>query len=284
MYSFKRKQLLILSILIVTMALVGGCTTKKENSTQKNSVVKTGNIKIQYLGHSAFVFTSSAGITIGTDFWTKNAFTYAEDVPNDLGFTANDSKLTRLLISHNHDDHDYVPFKVKVINGNENGVVKDNPALEEISDVKIGRFKSEHFLESWNEGMMQNAVFAIDMDGIKIVHMGDAHGTMADKTALEELKKKIGNIDILLMPIGSPDNAAVDYSTLKTTLQVMDPKVTIPIHYWKVADKEQFLSNTIKDGYKVEKLDTNTKVITIKDFKDQAPKTIWSLAAGKYSK
>jgi hypothetical protein len=28
--------------------------------------------------------------------------------------------------------------------------------------------------------------------------MGDAHSTMADKAALEELKNKIGNIDILL--------------------------------------------------------------------------------------
>jgi hypothetical protein len=75
----------------------------------------------------------------------------------------------------------------------------------------------------------------------------------------------------------------MEYETLETTMQVMDSKVTIQIHYWKVSDKEQFLSNAEKDGYTVERMKSNTKVINIKDFQNQKSKTIWCLTGGKYS-
>jgi L-ascorbate metabolism protein UlaG (beta-lactamase superfamily) len=269
-FGFLGAILLIVIIVYTTMQL-----------THANA--KSTSVKLQYLGHSAFIFTSSDGTNIGIDFWRQGAFPYAEDVPKTFGVTSKDN-IAKLLITHEHEDHDYVPEGISAIHGNENFKVTENPQLIKINNTLIGVFKSQHFMPIQGMKMMENAVFTINMDGIRMVHLGDAHGTMADKVELEKLKKRIGTIDILFMPIGTPFLEQMYTETLKSTLDIMNPRVVIPMHYWKVSDKQAFLTAMEKDKYKVENIDGNMKKVALKDLPPAGSKTIWNIKAGSYTK
>lgn len=296
MLKLGKRGLSILLVGILSTSLIG-CTKGESaaNAQKKDEVkveaksepLKKGEVKIQYLGVSAFVFGDSDGTRVGVDFYKRAAFPYPDDVPFEI-VIPNDVKLNKLLISHEHDDHNYVPSGVDVIRGLTNTKVEESPELSKVGNIKIGRFKSEHFLpvkaDPSLDAFLENAVFTLEIDGIRIVHMGDAHATMGNKKSLEELKQKIGKIDILLMPIGTPYTREVNPETLTTVLQVMDPKVTIPMHYWNMEDKEESLSNIAKAGYKVEKIEGNSKVFTAKDIQENGSKIIWNLPGGKFTK
>lgn len=122
------------------------------------------------------------------------------------------------------------------------------------------------------------------MNNIKIVHLGDACGTMADKSLLEKLKKKIGDIDILLMPISISSKIKFDQEELKNTIEILEPKVVVPMHYMQLDHKTQFLSDMKKENYEVEDINENYKTISKNDLQNISKKVIWSIKPNKYSK
>jgi L-ascorbate metabolism protein UlaG (beta-lactamase superfamily) len=274
-----KKKILLSCLGAIFLIIVIVYTTKQLTHAKS----KNGEVKLQYLGCSAFVFSSGDGTNIGIDFWHEGAFPYAEDVPKVFGISNKDN-ITKLLITHEHLDHNYVPDGISAIHGSENFQVNENPQLTKINNTLIGVYKSQHFISSWGMGMLENAVFTINMNGIRMVHLGDAHGTMASEAELEKLKKKIGRIDMLFMPIGTPSLTAVDLGTLKTTMEVMKPRVIIPMHYWSLNDKKAFLSGMEKDKYKVENINGNMKKITLKELPPEGSKIIWNMTAGNYNK
>lgn len=279
---------IIITVLLGSFLVIGftGCTTNK----QTNAALNSSPIKIQYLGHAAFVFSDQKKTKIGIDFWNPAMTYYAKDTPSELGITKNDN-LTALLISHEHEDHNYVPSDKNgnqiisnVIRGMQNNDVKDTPIVTKINDVVIGKYKAYHTNDSARFDVGDDAVFVVNMNNIKIVHLGDACGTMADKSLLEKLKKKIGDIDILLMPISISSKIKFDQESLKNTIEILDPKVVIPMHYMQLDHKTQFLSDMKKENYEVEDINENYKTISKNDLQNISKKVIWSIKPDKYSK
>jgi L-ascorbate metabolism protein UlaG (beta-lactamase superfamily) len=260
--------------------IICSCSRNNSSSTISKKVGKN-EFQIQYLGHSAFVLTDESDKSVGIDFYKKGAFPYSEDVPKTIGgFERSD--LSKLLISHNHADHNFVPDGVEAIKGYDDKTYKVNeePKLITIGKFDIGKYKTLHF----SDNSMDNAVFVFNVDGVKVVDLGDSFGTMGDQKQLKELKDKLGKIDILMIPIGDPQCNKVDFNTLKNTMDLLDPKVVIPIHYWHVADKKEFSDNSSKLGYSTEDIKENHIAVSSEKLSSLKGKTIWNITPDKFSK
>jgi L-ascorbate metabolism protein UlaG (beta-lactamase superfamily) len=294
----KTKEKFIIAILLNSILILSfaGCKTQKQaskavnsNPAADNTVLNNSPIKIQYLGHSAFVFSDQKKTKIGIDFWSPSVTYYAKDIPKGLGITK-ENNITKLLISHEHEDHNYIPYDqngVQIISSVIHGIidddVKDNPKVAKIDNTIIGKYKAYHYVESAKVDVADDTVFVINMNNIKMVHLGDGFGAMADKTILDKLKKKIGDIDILFMPIGISSKEKVDQETLKNTMEILDPKIVIPMHYFTMDQKAQFLSDAQKANYTVENINENCKTISKNDLQSISKKVIWSIKPDKYS-
>ena len=100
---------------------------------------------------------------------------------------------------------------------------------------------------------------------------------MAITTLLEELKEKVGNLDILLIPIGSPSMKPVSKNILMKTIDILEPRVSIPMHYWSLAWKTEVLSALEKSGYTIYKFAGNRVDIQLDKLPPINSKTIWSV-------
>jgi L-ascorbate metabolism protein UlaG (beta-lactamase superfamily) len=243
-------------------------------------MVNTNSIRLQYLGCSAFVISDDKGTAIALDLWTKGAFPYAEDTPEDLEL-GEPPELSALLVSHDHKDHSYIPPGLPVTYGVQSRKVEDNPAFSRVGKIAIGKFSSQHFASEAKRPKL-NAVFVLTVAGIKLVHLGDAHGTMADESQLRELKQKIGDVEILLIPVGSPWLKPVDCRDLDMTISILCPRVSLPMHYWKLDDKAGVLSSLSALGYQIRDMQGNSVDFTSGKLPARDLKTIWNVPAGKF--
>ena len=85
-------------------------------------------------------------------------------------------------------------------------------------------------------------IFVITADGLNLVHMGDI-GHSLDP----ELLKKIGKVDILLLPVGG--FFMIDAAMAQKIINDIKPGVTVPMHYktqkcnFPIAPVEDFTKN-----------------------------------------
>ena len=105
---------------------------------------------------------------------------------------------------------------------------------------------------------------------------------MADEAQLRDLKQKIGNVDVLLVPIGSPWMKPVELDTLDQTIDILAPRLSIPMHYWKLADKDAVLSGLSGRGYRVIKVEGNSIELSADRLSEPVSKVIWNVPAGDY--
>ena len=208
------------------------------------------NLIIHYLGISAFVFVCPNGDKIGIDFWTPGAFPYAGDTPMNSGIS-DGHILKYLLISHDHKDHCFVPPYAAVIRCVVDGRIEDGKKISLANDLSVTQYDSEHFPPSMGRGSKANTVFVFDFDGQKICHLADAFGTILDLPKLVELKKKIGAIDLLLMPIDGANTKPLGSHAVLEAIKILAPAAVIPMHYYDTKDKAQFLTDAKKQGYKI---------------------------------
>jgi len=205
---------------------------------------------IHYLGVSAFVFVCPNGDKIGIDFWTPNAFSYAGDTPKDSGIS--DGRLLKyLLVSHDHKDHCFVPPHAATIYGIVDGKIEEGKKISLSNGLSVIPYLSEHFPPSMGRGSKANTVFVFDFEGLKICHLADAFGTILDLTKLDELKKKIGKIDLLLMPIDGANTKPLGATPIFEAIKILAPAAVFPMHYYDTNDKVSFLAEVKKRGFKI---------------------------------
>jgi L-ascorbate metabolism protein UlaG (beta-lactamase superfamily) len=240
---------------------------------------KENSILLHYLGCSAFVISDSEGTCLALDLWTKGAFPYAEDTPEELDL-GDPPAFSALLVSHDHKDHSFIPPGVPIIYGVQSRKVEDNPNISRVGNITIGKFSSQHFASDAKRPKL-NAVFLLTIAGMKIVHLGDAHGTMADESQLIQLKQKIGDLDLLLIPIGSPWMKPVDVSILDRCISILNPRISLPMHYWTLAGKAEVLSGLSSIGYQLVTMTSNSVEFITSSLPSRDSKTVWNIPAGK---
>ena len=93
----------------------------------------------------------------------------------------------------------------------------------EFKGVKVRGIPSFHDPSGGSE-RGTNTLFLIEMDGIRVLHLGDL-GALLDKNQIEA----VSPVDVLLVPVGG--TYTVDAKAATEIMETLKPKITIPMHY-----------------------------------------------------
>jgi L-ascorbate metabolism protein UlaG (beta-lactamase superfamily) len=168
-------------------------------------------MKIKWYGHAAFKITTDGNVAVIIDPYQSGAFGGA------LSYGKIDESADIVLTSHDHDDHNYTKdIKGTYKHFNKAGVYHEKgltiEALPCYHDPSQGKERGN------------NMIFVIEADGLRLAHMGDLGHTLT-----QDIVKKMGNIDIVLLPVGGFYTIDADEAT--KVMRDMNPKITIPMHF-----------------------------------------------------
>ncbi len=176
-------------------------------------------LTLRWYGQSFFVLETTKGTRIAFDPHAIEAFGRHE-VSADL-----------VLMSHLHSDHTQIGVitnsaKVKAVQGLrvKGKTTEWVPADFTFKDVHVRSVGTYHDnVEGMERG--KNTVFIVDVDGLHIVHLGDLGHLLTPKDV-----KKIGPVDVLLIPIGGV--YTINGSEAKKVVDQLKPRLFIvPMHY-----------------------------------------------------
>lgn len=150
-----------------------------------------------------------------------------------------------VLSSHNHDDHNNTSG-INSPAGSPAMIFKD-PGEYEVAGVVISAIPSFHDNTSGSE-RGKNTIFHLMFDGLNIVHLGD----LGQQELTEEQIAQIGEVDILLIPVGG--TYTIDGKQATVIISQLEPKIIIPMHYklpglkFDLAELEVFLKEMGAEG------------------------------------
>ena len=163
-------------------------------------------MKIKWFGQAAFVITSDSGTRIITDPYTPSERIPYREITESADI---------VTVSHGHGDHS----NVAAVRGNPT-VVKET---KEVKGIKFTAIPAFHDNAGGSErGSM--TMYSFDVDGIRILHVGDLGHVLTDKQAAE-----IGKVDILMVPIGG--NFTLDAGAATQLYKKLSARIVIPMHY-----------------------------------------------------
>ncbi len=155
-----------------------------------------------------------------------------------------------VTVSHDHFDHS---AGVDIVKKKDTEVVKE-PGSRNIEGINVEGFDSYHDkAEGSKRG--KNTIYKFDLEGFKIVHLGDL-GHLLSEEKVNEIKP----VDILLIPVGG--NYTIDGEEALETVKQLDPEITIPMHYKvpgltvDISSDDEFIQAAMQEGYVVSKEDT----------------------------
>jgi len=178
-----------------------------------------GRVTIRWHGQSFFDIQSSKGTRIVIDPHAIEAYG-RQSVSADL-----------ILVSHFHNDHTQVgvvqnQVRAKILYGLKGGGkrIDWNPIDETFRDIHVQALGVYHDnVEGMERG--KNTVFILEVDGLRLVHLGDLGHLLSDKDI-----KKIGPVDVLMIPVGGV--YTINGAEAKKVVEQLKPKQYIlPMHY-----------------------------------------------------
>jgi len=128
-----------------------------------------------------------------------------------------------LLITHSHRDHNNVKAVSATTSGSSPFLIS-GPGEYEVKEVYIQGIHSWHDEREGRE-RGENTIYTIEAEDLKLCHLGD----FGQKELTEEQLEKIGEVDVLMIPVGG-----VYTISAKEAIRVMsqiEPKIIIPMHY-----------------------------------------------------
>lgn len=226
-------------------------------SAASPAVAAEKSLTIRWLGQSFFLITTSTGTKVAIDPHALDAFG-RQTVSADA-----------VLMSHLHPDHVRLEVienkdKAKILpglkqTGGEAGRpsrVAFNAVDETVKDVRIRNIPTFHDSQQGLE-RGRNAVFVIEADGLKIVHLGDLGHILTD-----EQVRQIGPMDVLMVPVGGV--YTINGSKAKEVVAQLKPKrYILPIHYGTLNFDDLLPLDEFLDGQKNVKRMQTTNELTV---------------------
>lgn len=166
-----------------------------------------------------------------------------------------------VTVSHEHPDHnmvDAVSGKPVVIRGLDNNGKDFASVNQEIMGVKLNTIHTYHDKEMGKQRGL-NAIFLLEFDNIRVAHFGDL-GHMLDEKQIKE----IGEIDVVLIPVGGGPTITADEAN--ELVSQFKPRIcVIPMHF--KTDVVTFMPNSAEDFVagkeNVKRLDSNKYIIDL---------------------
>lgn len=137
----------------------------------------------------------------------------------DIGLTPPRFRSDFLLITHDHMDHNNAESIPQ-----ENLITVAGPGEYDVRGVYIRGIQTYHDAKEGKERGL-NTIYVIEMEGIKICHMGD----FGEPQIREETLEAIGDVDILMIPVGG--TYTIDAEEASHVISQIDPRIVIPMHY-----------------------------------------------------
>lgn len=163
-------------------------------------------MEIKWYGQSCFMITSKNGTKVLTD-----------PFHNMLGYKLPEIEANIVSTSHNHGDHN----NVKAVKGNFMHIHESGDFSKDGIEIKgVQTFHDK--VSGAKRG--KNTIYNFKVDGINVCHCGDLGHTLDSN-----LVKEIGNVDILLLPVGG--RATIDAIDAVNVMKQLNPKEVIPMHY-----------------------------------------------------
>ena len=163
-------------------------------------------MNIIWYGHSCFKIQSK-DLVLVTDPFDKS-----------VGLRPPSCRADIVTVSHQHYDH------------NNTAVIKDNPFIidgpgeYEIKGVAIWGVSSFHDnCQGAERGT--NTIFVIEIEGIRICHLGD----LGQDSLVNGQLEKIGAVDILMIPVGGV--FTIGWGKANGVISQIEPRIIIPMHY-----------------------------------------------------
>ena len=163
-------------------------------------------MKVRWLGHASFLITSDSGTRIITDPYV---------VGSGIKYGEINEAADVVTVSHDHFDHN----NVASVGGNPQ-VVKEPVAAK---GIKFEGVATHHDASGGSE-RGNNTIFSMDIDGVKVCHLGDLGHPLSDQQVAD-----IGKVDVLLIPVGG--FFTIDAKVASEVCDRLNPRVIIPMHY-----------------------------------------------------
>ena len=159
---------------------------------------------ITWLGHSCFRLHDADMVVVTDPF------------PAALGLRPDTRPASIVTISNPHPNH-----------GNWQEVPGDPKVFAAPGEYEYNGVTARGVMTPLGEDMPQqqrNVAYTIEIDGISICHLGDISSPLTTRQ-VDDLKP----VDLLFVPIGG--RCTLDIDQVYQTLQDLDPKIVIPMHY-----------------------------------------------------
>jgi len=186
---------------------------------------------IRWHGHSCFEIGGDNGVTLVTD-------------PHDgksIGIRPPAVQAGIVLMSHDHFDHNCE----RIVQGTDRRSVT-KAGSHNIKGIPILGVQSWHDQEEGKK-RGQNIMFKFEVDGLVLCHLGDL-GQVLD----EEQVRKLGEIDILFIPVGG--TFTLDADMAWKVVKMLKPRIVVPMHFrvgglsLSIAPVDGFLEKAGKDS------------------------------------
>lgn len=163
-------------------------------------------MNITWKGQSCFQISSSqvknGSISIVIDPFSK-----------EIGLKVPKLQADILLVTHDHSDHN----NIKAVLGDP--FIIEGPGEYDIKGVFV------HGISASHGGKEETSIYILETEGLRLCHLGDLN----QKELSPEQLEKIGNIDILMIPIGG--TYTIDAKEAIKIMSQIEPKIIIPMHY-----------------------------------------------------
>lgn len=159
---------------------------------------------VTWLGHGCFRLRGRGAVAV------------TDPYPPAIGIKLPRLEADLVTVSHGHENHSYVQAV-------KDARLVDTPGEYEVAGITVTGFPTYHD-RSRGEERGRNTVFVIEVDDVRICHLGDLGHPLED-----DLLDAIGSVDVLLAPVGG--GTSLDAAHAAEVVRQVEPRTVVPMHY-----------------------------------------------------